>query len=226
MLTPRAVSLAFLLLSSLGLAACAADDGRDEDGSLVSNATAAVRQEIQSVDHLALDRASGADLETPPPGRPEVALYGTPEYMAPEQAARPEEVDERGDVYAVGVMVYEMLTGRLPFAENSAVKLLEAKAQGSPEAPSERAQARGIPASADALDARRVRRKAMVRRCAVEIIDAQEHIRLRQGQAVDFEHAARETLRACHLRVLKAHVFDGVGSHRTADAAAFRHLRL
>jgi len=58
MLIPRAVPLA-LLLSSLGLGACAADDGDDEDRSLVSNATAAVRQEIQSVDHLALDRASG-----------------------------------------------------------------------------------------------------------------------------------------------------------------------
>ncbi len=112
---------------------------------------------------IALDRASGADLETPPPGRPEVALYGTPEYMAPEQAARPGEVDERADLYAVGVILYEMLTGRLPFSDDSAVKLLEAKTQGSPEAPSERAPSRAIPRSADDVTLRALARHASLR---------------------------------------------------------------
>jgi eukaryotic-like serine/threonine-protein kinase len=112
---------------------------------------------------IALDRESGADLETPPPGRPEVALYGTPEYMSPEQAARPDEVDERGDVYAAGVILYEMLTGRLPFAEASAVKLLEAKAQGNPEPPSERAQARAIPRAVDDLTLRALSRHPSLR---------------------------------------------------------------
>ncbi|NUO48598.1 MAG: serine/threonine protein kinase, partial [Polyangiaceae bacterium] len=112
---------------------------------------------------IAIDRESGADLETPPPGRPEVALYGTPEYMSPEQAARPEEVDERTDVYAAGVILYEMLTGRLPFADASAVKLLEAKAQGNPEPPSERAQARAIPRAVDELTLRALSRHASLR---------------------------------------------------------------
>jgi len=112
---------------------------------------------------IALDRASGAGLETPPSGRPEVALYGTPEYMAPEQAARPGEVDERADLYAVGVILYEMLTGRLPFSDDSAVKLLEAKTQGSPEAPSERAPSRAIPRSADDVTLRALARHASLR---------------------------------------------------------------
>lgn len=42
------------------------------------------------------------------------AALGTPHYMAPEQLERPQDVDQRADVYSLGVVFYEMLTGELP----------------------------------------------------------------------------------------------------------------
>jgi DNA-binding response OmpR family regulator len=61
-------------------------------------------------------------------------LVGTPSYMAPEQLLT-ESFDERIDLYAVGVVLFECLTGRLPFEANSAVALIAKLIREEPPAP-------------------------------------------------------------------------------------------
>jgi serine/threonine protein kinase len=56
---------------------------------------------------------------------------GTPGYMCPEQA-QGEEMDHRGDLYSVGILVYEMLTGKLPFSGASTMDVLLAQVTQPP----------------------------------------------------------------------------------------------
>ena len=59
-------------------------------------------------------------------------IVGTPLYMSPEQAAGDREVDGRADLYALGVIGYRMLTGRLPFEGASIQELFIRQATQSP----------------------------------------------------------------------------------------------
>ncbi|MDC3378879.1 serine/threonine protein kinase [Planctomycetota bacterium] len=65
------------------------------------------------------------------------ALVGTPSYMAPEQiTGRVHEISPASDVWALGVLLYEALTGRVPFEQEHFVHLAAAIAQATPVAPS------------------------------------------------------------------------------------------
>ena len=89
-------------------------------------------------------------------------VFGTPEYMAPEQA-RGDELDARCDVYAAGIILYEMLTGRVPFSGGTPLGVLTAHLTAEPRAPRERAPDRGISPALEAVTLHAIAKDPAVR---------------------------------------------------------------
>jgi len=76
-------------------------------------------------------------------------IIGTPEYMAPEQATADPQVDHRADIYAFGILAYEMLTGRTPFGGRTGQEVLSAHVLEEPLPTSEHRV--GLPEGLDRL---------------------------------------------------------------------------
>ncbi|TNM30289.1 protein kinase domain-containing protein [Streptomyces sedi] len=82
-------------------------------------------------------------------------VVGTPQYLSPEQALG-RGVDARSDLYSVGVMLFELLTGRLPFDADSPLAIAYAHVQEEPPAPS--SINASVPPALDAIVAQALRK--------------------------------------------------------------------
>jgi len=72
--------------------------------------------QFASMPHFTAERLAGAE---------QLAASGTPSYICPE-ALRGDEVDTRADIYSVGILLYEMITGQLPFPYTDVNRILRA----------------------------------------------------------------------------------------------------
>jgi serine/threonine-protein kinase len=99
-------------------------------------------------------------------------VYGTPEYMAPEQALG-QAVDARADLYALGVILFEMIAGTRPFDDESKVAILGMHVTAPVPSLKERAPDAGVSCALDDLIARLMAKDARARFSdARELIDA------------------------------------------------------
>ncbi len=125
-------------------------------------------------------------------------ILGTPRYMSPEQCGG-EETDARSDLYAVGLMLYEIVSGERPFREESASDILLSRA--TQEAPSLAAQCPGLeaPAELDGFLTRALQRRREDRfQSADEMLSALEALDL--DAMVPLSAAGRPAARASGAR--------------------------
>ena len=76
-------------------------------------------------------------------------IIGTPQYMSPEQCSQAAEIDKRSDIYSLGVIIYEMLTGHVPYTGESATAVMLKHLQEP--VPSVLAERADVPPSVDAV---------------------------------------------------------------------------
>ena len=104
-------------------------------------------------------------------------VFGTPEFMSPEQT-QGDTLDRRSDIYSLGLILYELLTGKLPFDATKPIDIMKAHVKDAPIPLSQRVPGRQFSPQLDAAMARALQKKPEDR----------------FATAVDFAEALRECL--------------------------------
>lgn len=114
------------------------------------------------------------------------AVFGTPHYMSPEQAAG-DAVDHRTDVYSLGVMLYEMIAGRLPFHASNFMGILTQHMYKAPPPFSEIEGGRDVPRGLEAIVLKCLSKKPEARYQTMEAL-AQDLRRYQSGEVPEAVH--------------------------------------
>ncbi|MFK7988018.1 MAG: serine/threonine-protein kinase [Sandaracinaceae bacterium] len=103
-------------------------------------------------------------------------VMGTPQYMSPEQCAGV-KVDHRTDIYALGILMFEMVTSKVPFNHADLAKLIQMQLSEAPRAPSAVNPFAELPAGYDAVVLRCLEKRSKDRYPDMAaVLDALEHI--------------------------------------------------
>jgi len=144
---PEVIGILDEMLAALGAGHDAGIIHRDLKPSNVFLVTQPDRSRYVKLLDFGLAKQSSAPRASTPQTRRDV-FVGTPEYIAPEQA-RAEEVGPFTDLYAAGVVTFELLTGRLPFEASTSLEWVMKHLEEPPPRPSSMRE--GIPPALDAL---------------------------------------------------------------------------
>jgi len=149
---------------------------------------------------------------TPDPGLTAPNLIiGTPQYMSPEQCGQSSEIDQRSDIYSLGIILFEMLAGHVPFSGDSPTAIMMKHMQEPP--PSILQERADLPAEVGRVVARALAKTPAERfQTAPELYDALLVAAAAPSPVAAAAQAARET-----DRIGSPTVSNEVGRHTAGE---------